>query len=122
MTDFSTIQDSGQTAVAVKVRPKNERKKKPKKEPKFHVLIWNDDEHTFQYVVELLKSLFGYPEERGWQLARQVDSTGRAIVYTSSLERAEVKRDQILAFGPDPYADMITAPLIATLEKDAEND
>jgi hypothetical protein len=31
-----------------------------------------------------------------------VDTTGRVIVLTTSLEHAELKRDQIHAFGPDP--------------------
>ncbi|MDR0705876.1 MAG: ATP-dependent Clp protease adaptor ClpS [Planctomycetaceae bacterium] len=123
MSDFySQDQETNQTATAVMVRPKNKRKNKPKREPKYHVILWNDEVHTFEYVVRMLQVLFGYPPERGWQLAREVDSRGKAIVFTSSLDRAEVKRDQILAFGPDPLMFESTGPLIATLEKDAENE
>ncbi|MDR1963956.1 MAG: ATP-dependent Clp protease adaptor ClpS [Planctomycetaceae bacterium] len=120
MSEFLS-QDGNQTTVAVMVRPKNRRKNKPKREPKYHVILWNDDVHTFEYVVHMLQVLFGYPAERGWQLAREVDARGMAIVFTSSLDRAEVKRDQILAFGPDPLMLESTGPLIATLERDAEN-
>jgi ATP-dependent Clp protease adaptor protein ClpS len=126
MSDFySQDQDMNQTVTAVLVRtkkkPKNKRKNKPKREPKYHVILWNDDVHTFDYVVRMLQVLFGYPQERGWQLAQEVDACGKAIVFTSSLARAEIKRDQILAFGPDPLMLESTGPLIATLEKDAEN-
>jgi ATP-dependent Clp protease adaptor protein ClpS len=34
-------------------------------------------------------------------MAREVDTTGRVIVYTGSLEQAEFKRDQIHAYGAD---------------------
>ncbi|MDR2438958.1 MAG: ATP-dependent Clp protease adaptor ClpS [Planctomycetaceae bacterium] len=120
MSNFN-LSETNQTATAVMVRPKNKRKNKPKYEPKYHVILWNDDDHTFEYVVHMLQVLFGYPAERGWQLAREVDSSGKAIVFTSSLDRAEIKRDQILSFGPDPLMVESTGPLIATLEKDAEN-
>lgn len=121
MSGFN-FQETNQTATAVMVRPRNKRKNKPKREPKYHVILWNDEVHTFDYVVRMLQILFGYPPERGWQLAKEVDSRGRAIVFTSSLDRAEIKRDQILSFGPDPLMFESTGPLIATLEKDIENE
>jgi len=35
-------------------------------------------------------------------MAKEVDSTGRVVVDTTTKERAELKQDQIHAFGPDP--------------------
>ena len=34
-------------------------------------------------------------------MAEEVDETGRVIVDTTTMERAELKRDQIHAFGRD---------------------
>ena len=51
--------------------------------------------------VEMLRALFGYPPEHGYQIAEQVNSQMRAIVYTTHKEHAELKRDQIHAFGAD---------------------
>ena len=34
-------------------------------------------------------------------MACEVDTTGRVIVDTTTKERAELKRDQIHAYGPD---------------------
>lgn len=99
-------------------RPKKRRRRKPEKEPRFHVVLWNDEEHSYQYVILMLQALFGYPPERGFQLAKEVDTTGRAIVFTSSLGSAELKRDQILSYGPDPDMVESNGPLCATLEKD----
>ena len=108
---------------AVSVRPANRRKKKDKskKEPRFHVILWNDDVHTYEYVIIMLHSVFGYPVEKGFQLAREVDTRGRAIVFTSSLEQAELKKDLILGFGPDPFLASSKGSIIATLEKAAED-
>jgi ATP-dependent Clp protease adaptor protein ClpS len=69
--------------------------------PLWHVVLLNDDDHTYDYVVEMLVRLFGHPPERAFLCARQVDHEGRSVVDTTSKERAELKRDQIHAFGPD---------------------
>jgi ATP-dependent Clp protease adaptor protein ClpS len=71
--------------------------------PPYNVVLLNDDDHSFDYVIRMLKQLFGYPEERGFQMALEVHERGKVIVCTTSLERAELKRDQIHAFGPDPH-------------------
>jgi ATP-dependent Clp protease adaptor protein ClpS len=74
---------------------------RPQKQPRYHVVLWNDDDHTYQYVVAMLQQLFGHPPERGFQLAKEVDAEGRVIVLTTTREHAELKRDQIHAFGAD---------------------
>jgi ATP-dependent Clp protease adaptor protein ClpS len=114
---------SGVSEAVISIRPKNRDKKKdkPKKEPRFHVILWNDDVHTYEYVIIMLHVVFGYPVEKGFKLALEVDTYGKAIVFTSSLEQAELKRDQILGFGPDPLLAESQGPVIATLEKAAED-
>ncbi|MBX3415775.1 MAG: ATP-dependent Clp protease adaptor ClpS [Pirellulales bacterium] len=76
-------------------------KKKPKRLPPYHVILWNDDDHTFLYVMEMLLGLFGHPPEKGYQIAQEVHLRGRAIVLTTTKEHAELKRDQIHAYGKD---------------------
>ena len=84
--------------------------------PNYHVVLLNDDDHTYEYVMEMLKELFGHPFEKGFQLAREVDQTGRAVVCTTSLERAELKRDQIHAYGPDKRSDKSKGSMSSTIE------
>jgi ATP-dependent Clp protease adaptor protein ClpS len=85
--------------------PARERETKqdsrPQKQPRYHVVLWNDDDHTYQYVIAMLQQLFGHPPERGFQLAKEVDAEGRVIVLTTTREHAELKRDQIHSFGAD---------------------
>jgi ATP-dependent Clp protease adaptor protein ClpS len=69
--------------------------------PLSNVVLLNDDDHTYQYVIDMLGKLFGMGAEKAYQCACEVDRAGRAIVDTTSRERAELKQDQIHAFGAD---------------------
>lgn len=68
----------------------------------FHVVLLDDNEHTYDYVVEMLQKLFLLPVEVAFQHAVEVDMTGRTIVMTCERPAAEFARDQIHAFGADP--------------------
>jgi len=87
--------------VIVKVKAAPEQKPRPKKQPLYNVILLDDDDHTYEYVIGMLRRLFGFQTERAYELASAVDNTGRVIVDTTTLERAELKRDQIHAFGRD---------------------
>ena len=87
-----------------------------KRQPPYHVILLNDNDHTFDYVIRMLKELFGHPEERGYQMALEVHTRGRVIVCTTSLERAELKRDQVHAFGPDPLITRCKGSMSAAIE------
>lgn len=95
---------------------KVKQKDQTKKQPPYHVILLNDDDHSYEYVIRMLKQLFGHPEERGFMMAKEVDTSGRVIVDTTSLERAELKRDQIHAFGPDPLIPRCQGSMSATIE------
>src|SRR5437588_1369869 len=82
-------------------RKKEQRRSKPKKQPPYNVVLLDDDDHSYAYVINMLQKLFGHPVEKGYELAKEVDTGGRAIVLTTTREHAELKRDQIHAFGKD---------------------
>lgn len=73
-----------------------------RRQPPYNVILLNDDDHSYEYVIFMLQELFGHAPEKGFLLAEEVDRTGRAIVCTTSLERAELKQEQIHDYGPDP--------------------
>ncbi len=84
------------------VKPKTPQgNNKPKPLPPFNVVLLDDNDHTYQYVIEMLGKLFAHPPERAYQMAKEVDTTGRVIVLSTHKEKAELKRDQILAYGKD---------------------
>ena len=69
--------------------------------PLYNVILLDDSDHTYDYVIEMLQALFGFSEQRAYQHAVEVDTTKRTILVTCDLEHAEFKRDQIHAYGAD---------------------
>jgi ATP-dependent Clp protease adaptor protein ClpS len=96
-----------------KTRP---RKKPPRRQPRYHVILWNDDDHTYEYVIEMMQKLFGHPQEKGYLIAKEVDKQGKAICLTTTLEHAELKRDQIHAYGADKRSEKSKGSMSATIE------
>lgn len=84
--------------------------------PKFNVILLDDDDHTYAYVIEMLGQLFAYPSQRAYKMASEVDATGRVIVLTTHKELAELKRDQIHAFGRDPRMGHSAGSMSAIIE------
>ncbi len=95
---------------------KTDQKNKPKQLPPYNVVLLNDNEHTYEYVIQLLRTVFSYPEAKGYQLAKQVDHANRAIVATTHRELAELKRDQIQTFGADPRISSCKGSMSAIIE------
>lgn len=99
--------------VDVVVKEKN----KPKQQPRYNVVLWDDPNHTFDYVIRMMHDLFGHTYEKGREIAKVVDSSGRAICLTTTKEHAELKRDQIHAFGGDPLSSsQINVSMKASIE------
>ena len=88
-------------AKAATTLPKNDNKRQPQQLPPYNVVLLNDNDHTYEYVIQLLRTVFAYPEQKGYVLAKCVDENQRAVVFTTHRELAELKREQIQAFGTD---------------------
>jgi ATP-dependent Clp protease adaptor protein ClpS len=106
------------TAMA-KSSKKNKRapKKPPTKPlPMWNVVLLNDDDHSYEYVIDMLAKTCGHPPETGLQLARVVDTQERAIVFTAHKELAELKADLINNFGADPRIMSCRGSMSAVIE------
>lgn len=119
---MSEAQDSG-TAVAEPIvttqtapRSKTQTTTETQRQPPYNVILLNDEEHTFDYVIELLVKLFGHPLATAKELTWRIHTTGRAVVYTTHKEKAELKREQVLAYGPDPRMSISKGPLGCYIE------
>ena len=62
----------------------------------------DDDDHSYDYVIEMLQKIFCFSVQQALQHAVEVDTTGRTILITCGLEEAEFARDQVHAYGADP--------------------
>ncbi len=93
-----------------------DRRQKPKRQPPYHVVLWNDEAHTHLYVIVMMQRLFGHPPEKGFQIAVEVDTKGKAIVLTTTREHAELKRDQIHSYGKDHEVEDCQGSMRASIE------
>lgn len=84
-------------------------------EPLFHVVLLDDDEHSYEYVIEMLQKLFMLPLSVAFQHAVEVDTTGRTVVITCERPQAEFARDQIQAYGADPRMPISKGSMSAVL-------
>ena len=116
------VPDAG-TAVAP-ARPKRRAATKPaprrrprhKGLPPWNVVLLDDDQHTYAYVIEMLGHVFGHPLSKSFLMAEEVDRQGRVIVMTTHRELAELKREQIIAYGTDPRIGTCKGSMTAVIE------
>ena len=104
----SSESSPGNGSIAVAAPPEEDLEEKtaegatkPKREPPYHVIIWNDETHTYEYVIELLMKLFAHSYLTALEITTAVDKQGKGVAFTTHKELAELKRDQVLAYGPD---------------------
>lgn len=108
MPDTIDIVEDEVIVTTSKPAPEN----RTRKQPQYVVIVLNDDEHTFEYVIQALSRICGHSREKAFLLALEIHQTGRTPVWIGTLELAELKRDQIKEFGPDDFAAKpVTFPL-----------
>ena len=66
--------------------------------PPYNVILENDDHHSFEFVVGVLRKALGYEIEKAYQYTKEAHETGQAIVWTGPKEVAELKLEQIQTF------------------------
>ena len=89
------------TTTPARARPKVDPQGKPRRLPPYAVIIENDDEHSFGYVIDALRRVFGYGWFKAFRLTMRAHVQGCAAVWTGPLEVAEFKRERIRSIGPD---------------------
>lgn len=84
--------------------------------PLFNVVLLDDNEHTYEYVIEMLCTLFFLSPEAAYGNACEVDKTGRTVVITCDKDAAEFGRDQIHSYGADPRMAVSKGSMSARVE------
>ena len=85
-------------------------------EPRYAVVLHNDDFNTFGFVIGVLGKVFGYGAPKGYWLALKIHCTGRAIIGLGTLEAAELKAEQVRSCGADPNGRKGVQPLVVSVE------
>lgn len=73
----------------------------PKTATPFKVVLFNDEEHTYDYVVEMLTHACKLSRENAFRCAVEVDLTGRTVVFYGMQSECAAICSQILVYGPD---------------------
>ncbi len=82
----------------------------------YHVILLDDDDHTYEYVIEMLMAIFAFSERKGYEHTVDVDTNGHTRLLTCGLSEAEAKRDKIHAYGADPRLDRSLGSMAALIE------
>ena len=91
--------------------------KSTRRQPPYAVVLHNDDLNGFDFVVEVLRKVFHYDQLKSLRLTLEAHETGRSVVWSGSLEVAELKADQVRSCGSDPRMSARGAlPLRVTIE------
>src|SRR5687768_5912138 len=85
----------------VRTRQKPLERTKRKRQPPYAVILHNDDVNTVDHVIGVLRKVFNYNRLKAIRLTVEAHKTGRSVVWSGSLEVAELKADQIRSCGPD---------------------
>ena len=69
--------------------------------PLYRVVLLDDNDHTYDYVIEMLQKIFVFTLEEAYRHAEEVDATGRTVLSTCEKPQAEFARDQVISYGAD---------------------
>ena len=69
--------------------------------PLYRVVLLDDNDHTYDYVIEMLQKIFVFTLEEAYRHAEEVDATGRTVLITCEKPQAEFARDQVISYGAD---------------------
>ena len=69
--------------------------------PLYRVVLLDDEDHTYDYVIEMLQRIFVFTLEQAYAHAEHMGRCGRTVLITCELPEAEYARGQIHAYGAD---------------------
>jgi ATP-dependent Clp protease adaptor protein ClpS len=82
----------------------------------YRVVLLDDNDHTYDYVIEMLERIFIFSLEQAYRHAEEVDRRGRTVLISCALAEAEYGRDRIHAYGPDPRLPRSQGSMSAVIE------
>lgn len=82
----------------------------------WNVVLLDDQDHTYDYVIDMLGRIFGHSRRVAFDMARKVDTDGRAVVATVHRELGELRVAQVMGFGADPLLAKSVGSMRAILE------
>ena len=70
------------------------------KKPTYEVIVHNDNENSFEYVIEVFQSILGHEMTQAANCANIIDAKGKCVVRTTKdLEIAQTMVELLLDYG-----------------------
>jgi len=101
---------------ATDTKPETRGKPDTQQPVPWNVVLLDDESHSYEYVIRMMRKLFGHSEEKAYEIAKKVDTEGRAVCLTTHKEHAELKCEQVHAFGRDPLIAECVGSMSAVIE------
>jgi len=98
------------------IAPEQEVRENDQTVPLYRVVLLDDNDHTYEYVIEMLQKIFVFTVDQAFRHAEEVDRSGRTVLITCELAQAEFARDQIQSYGPDPRLARSAGSMSAVVE------
>lgn len=84
--------------------------------PRWHVILLNTDDHTVEFVVSLIMTIFNKNFDEAFALTMEIHEKDSCIATTTHKERAELYKEQVHAYGADPNMKQNHRPLPCVIE------
>ena len=97
--------------------PETEVAERDQMVPLYQVVLLDDDDHTYDYVIEMLQKIFIFTFDQAYRHAEEVDRFGRTVLIQCELREAEYARDQVHSYGPDWRLPRCQGPMSAVIER-----
>jgi ATP-dependent Clp protease adaptor protein ClpS len=84
--------------VGITTKPREREETRTRRLPPYNVILENDDHHSFEFVMDVLRKVLGCTAQRAQQLTEEAHTTGRALIWSGAKEVAELKVEQVHSF------------------------
>ncbi len=84
--------------------------------PLYQLILFDDDDHSYEYVIDMMATLFGFSLQQGFKIAHEVDHCGQVVIKVCPYEEAKKGRDQIHSYGADPLMERSQGSMSAYIE------
>ena len=88
-----------------------ETRERTKLAPRWRVILHDDPITTFEFVLEVLQSVFKKSRAEAWRITQEAHTTGSALVTVTSFEEGELRCEQVRSL-----ARARGFPLVLTME------
>lgn len=89
---------------------------RPKQQPRYNVVLHDSPDHSYEYVIRMLQELFRLGPAQSFIVTEKVDTEGRAVCLTTTREHAELKVEQVHAYGKDDLIPRCKGSMSASAE------